>query len=483
MRGTARFALLTAATATVIATWATAPTAAVAGTPADTRVNTTAATVEVRGTLLVAQPDRPGSRPAYAVALPDGDLVPVRGALAGARSQSTFTGRLVLPDSVTASLSAQGKKVGAGATLGSTSRTGRSALRLVDHRSLTLRVSGTPTLTRTAQPVTPTAHRQYVAAITDKGALGEDDRGLLGHVRKVGAYWRHQANGAISSIDVPARVTRYKTSVSSKDCGLGDDFFRVLQEAASKFPGIDLSGGSDQLVLFVSPACSSGMVGEGTIGDSFVTGGALIVKAGKTIDGTYAHETGHNYGFEHANVRRSGSSMEYYGAYDVMGFALGGYNQLTALSTPFRVFQGITDAGEIRDVPLGDRSRTVQASVTIRPRSRDAGLRSVRVVDPDTGRVLYLDYRSGAGEDAGAFYAAHGVYLRSGHGPIHYASGVTINAARDGSGVDTFVVDAHGDTSLGAGSSWSDASGDLTVHVRKTRADGADVTVRFTPGR
>ena len=48
--------------------------------------------------------------------------------------------------------------------------------------------------------------------------------------------------------------------------------------------------------------------------------------------------------------------MEYYGAYDVMGFALGGYNQLTALSTPFRVFQGITDAGEIRDVPLGDRT-------------------------------------------------------------------------------------------------------------------------------
>ena len=76
--------------------------------------------------------------------------------------------------------------------------------------------------------------------------------------------------------------------MSSKDCGLGDDFFRVLQEAASKFPGIDLSGGSDQLVLFVSPACSSGMVGEGTIGDSFATGGALIVKAGKTIDGTYA---------------------------------------------------------------------------------------------------------------------------------------------------------------------------------------------------
>ena len=43
--------------------------------------------------------------------------------------------------------------------------------------------------------------------------------------------------------------------------------------------------------------------------------------------------------------------MEYYGIYDVMGFALASrFNQLTALSTPFRVFQGITDPGEIQDV-------------------------------------------------------------------------------------------------------------------------------------
>ena len=52
---------------------------------------------------------------------------------------------------------------------------------------------------------------------------------------------------------MPAKVTRYQTTLSTKDCGLGDDFFKVLQEAAAKFPGIDLSGGSDQLVLFVPP--------------------------------------------------------------------------------------------------------------------------------------------------------------------------------------------------------------------------------------
>ena len=176
---------------------------------ADIGTDTTAATVEVRGTLLVAQPDRPGSRPAYAVALPDGDIVPVA-ARSPAPAPSPRSPVASCSPSPSSSTGAQGKRWGRRHPRLDL-QAGRAALRLVDHRSQTLRVSGTPTLTRTAQPVTPTAHRQYVAAITNKGALGEDDRGLLGHVRKVGAYWRHQANGAISSIDVPAKVTRYQT--------------------------------------------------------------------------------------------------------------------------------------------------------------------------------------------------------------------------------------------------------------------------------
>jgi hypothetical protein len=498
MRGMRRFTLLNGALGVLTVMMAVMLTVmmAVAGPSADavesSSPETRAATVQVQGTLLVAQPDRPGSRPAYAVALADGDLVPVSGELEEARPLSHFTGRLTLPHSVVSALARRGTSVRPGLTLGATSVPGREALRLVDHRSLTLRVSGTPILTRAVTTktteaagtteTTPTAHRQFVAAIDNKGALGQNDQALLAHVRRVGSYWKGEANGAISRIDVPGRVTRYRSKVSTKDCGLGDDFFDVLQEAAAKFPGIDLSGGSDQLVLFVPPGCSSGgMVGEGTIGSSFASGGALIVKAGTTINGTYAHETGHNYGFNHADALDSGSSMEYYGAYDVMGFALAGYNQLTALSTPFRVFQGITDPGEIRDVDLGGRSRAVRATVTIRPRSRDAGLRSIRVVDPDTGKAMYLDYRSGTGDDAGAYYTARDRYLTSGHGHIRYAPGVTLNVTHDGSGDDTLVVDASGGTSLGAGSSWTDASGRVSIHVGALTAAGAKVTVRLAP--
>jgi hypothetical protein len=125
----------------------------------------------------------------------------------------------------------------------------------------------------------------------------------------------------------------------------------------------------------------------------------------------------------------------------------------------------------------------VHAALTIAPRSDDTGLRSVRVVDPATGEALYLDYRSGTGQDVGSFYAdtTHGYYLNSTKGAMHYAPGVTINAARGGSGVDTLVVDGSGHTSLGSGATWSNTSGSLRVHVSALSATGATVSVDFAP--
>jgi len=476
MRVTRRIGLLAAATGLLVtasSVGATVPAGAVE--PAG------ATTVQVEGTLLMAQPDGPGARPSYAVALADGDLVPVRGSLSDARPMSHVSARLALPASVLAGLAARGTSLHAGATLDGSSTTGRAALRLVDRRSLTLRLTGAPVLTDPEPTVTPTAHQQFVAALDNKGALGQDDTALLGHVSAVGSYWEGESNGAISSIGVPATVTHYDTAVTTTDCGLGNDFWSVVQEAEGKFPTLNLGAG-DQVVLFVPGACASGsIVGEGTVGSSFASGGALIVKAGTSIEGTYAHETGHNYGFNHANARSSGTSMEYYGIYDVMGFALPPpYNQLTALSTPYRVFQGVTDAGEIQDVDLGTKTVAVHATATIKPRSDGSGVRSVRVVDPDTGEKLYLDYRSGTGEDAGSAYLA-----QVSTGGLHYAPGVTLNAARTvngtPSGVDTLVVDDAGDTSLGAGATWTNASGSLSVHVSSLSAAGADVSVDFAP--
>jgi hypothetical protein len=161
-----------------------------------------------------------------------------------------------------------------------------------------------------------------------------------------------------------------------------------------------------------------------------------------------------------------------------MSLALPQYDQLTALSTPYRVAEGITDPGEIASLDLGTELSPVSKSWTIRPRSSDSGLRSVRVLDPDTGENLYLDYRCGCGEDAGAAYGG-GYTLDRGTHVFHFQPGVVITAAR-GFGVDDLSW-GDGTTSLTAGATWTNRSGNLTVHVRSL-GRGARVTVGFTPG-
>src|SRR4051812_31642855 len=195
MRVTRRIGLLTAVGGLLV-------TASTVGTttPAGAVETSGTTTVQVDGTLLMAQPDGPGVRPSYAVALADGDLVPVRGPLADARPMSHVTARLALPGSVLSGLAARGTSVRSGATLDAASTAGRQALRLVDRPSLTLRIWGTPDLTDPEPAVTPTAHQQFVAAIDNKGDLGQTDTQLRGHVTTVGSYWQGESNGAISSI-------------------------------------------------------------------------------------------------------------------------------------------------------------------------------------------------------------------------------------------------------------------------------------------
>jgi hypothetical protein len=465
--------LLTAALVAVasVAVASVGGTAAVVA-PADAVVGPPS--IRVHGRLLVVPSELPSGRARYGVALAGGDIVPVRGRFGpDVRSGAIFDGRLSVPTSVLTTLARRDESGTA------------AALRLADRRSLTLSVVGMPSVTAPtiSSAVTPTTHPQFVAALSNKGTLQTDPQ-LLAHVSTVGDYWTAESNGVISGITVPATVMHYNTTLKTADCGLGSDFFDVVQEAAEQFPTLDLSQpGPDQLVVFVPQSCpSGGIVGEGTVGQSFASGGALVVKAGDSIEGTYAHETGHNYGFEHANARYAGSSLEYYGVYDVMGFALPPpFNQLTALSTPYRVFQGVTDPGEIQDVSPGTGPDPVHVSTVIKPRSDDSGVRSVRIQNPDTGEHLYLDYRSGTGQDLAAFYTQTGLSLSSGRGPLYYAPGVTINAARSGSGVDTLVVDKQGDTSLGAGTSWRNASGDLRVTVTSLASSGADVSIDYAP--
>jgi hypothetical protein len=482
MQVTRRFAVLSTALGIAVTT-----ALAVNPAPAGAASQSGVVSVPVHGRLLVVPSETPDGHPSYGVALADGDIVPVRGSFdPSVRTGAVFDGRLALPTSITGAL----------ARRSAVADPQRAALRLVDRRSLTLAVVGTPSVTAVAPAVAPTTHRQFVAVVDNKGVVDQTDAQLLAHVTNVGTYWKGQANGAITGITVPATVKHFSDTTGSTACGLGAstaDFFSLVQEAKALFPTFDFSQNSpDQLVLFVPESCFTGpTVGRGTIGSSFASGGSLIAEASPSIEGVYAHETGHNYGFQHANARLSSTSMEYLGIYDVMGGALPPpFTMLTALSTPYRVFQGITDPGEIQDVALGALNQPVHATATIKPRSDATGLRSVSVVDPDTGERLYLDDRSGTGTDTGSFYAAgRGLLFDdpvAGNGTLGYAPGVVITAVRGSNGVDDLVLpaippDTTRPTSLKSGQTWTNGSGDLSIQVTSLDANGAVVSVDYTP--
>lgn len=103
-------------------------------------------------------------------------------------------------------------------------------------------------------------HREFVAAIDNHGSLGQSDGQLLGHVDTVGDYWKGEAGSAISGLVLPGSVQHFSSTSAADDCGLGTDFWGVVQEAEKLFPGIDPFGGSDELIVFVPPGCSSGSV-------------------------------------------------------------------------------------------------------------------------------------------------------------------------------------------------------------------------------
>jgi hypothetical protein len=213
MQATRRFAVLSTALATAVSTALALAPASAGAVPVPEL-----ASVHVHGRLVVAETDGVVSRTSYAVQLAGGDIVPVRGPFdASVRTGAVFDGRLALPASVASVAISRG-----------------AALRIVDRRSLSLSVIGTPSVTAVAPAATPVAHQQFVAAIDNKGALGQTDPTLLAHVSTVGGYWQAESNGAISGLGVPATVTHYNTAVATTDCGLGGDFFTLVQEAEQK---------------------------------------------------------------------------------------------------------------------------------------------------------------------------------------------------------------------------------------------------------
>ncbi len=436
--------------------------AGVVSTPAQADTSTSA-TTEIAGTLLVSTPEDE-STPAFAVQTYDGPLVEISGrGLSEADAGKGFRGTVAIPDSL-------------GAVQGT------AALRKAEvvHARLTVTrgtVSTAPALgpDGMAKKVKGTVHKWYVAAPSNLGAQGMTDADLMKQIKAVAAYWKSQANGRIANVVVPKKILRYSVAATTTDvgCGLaGNDFWPTVQEAAAQFPKANF-GGADQLIVLMPAGCAGeGLTGRAGMGSlSFAHGGFSILRTdARWFQQSLAHELGHNYGLDHSRLGPCDPvcTSDYGDLYSVMGGAVTGYSKPTALSSAYRVMQGITTKGEIKTLTFP--TKTTEYTVVLKGRGEATGTRGLIVpASSDGSGQIFLDFRSGTGVDAGTFYMSDA-------GRAKYQPGLVAEVINNTNGIA--LLPDNGAKATSEGQSRYLAGGKVTITV--TAQTTTTITLKIT---
>jgi putative cell wall-binding protein len=359
-------------------------------------------------------------------------------------------------------------------------------------------------------------HTIDVAVVLPAGYAGTTpfitDSAVSSLIAKTASYWETQTNQQLRSLVQPLATKRYSSSFgcSQRDAMWNEGAFQFGHSTLDYY----VSTAAHHLLIIVpGPAFAGGCTtaGYGSVGTgpdgtpNTANGGALWISSDGINDlDVVAHEFGHNLGLMHSNGHScpdpsvsegildpatggfsDGCSDDEYGdEYDVMGAAwsvvAGGvvYANVDppALNVTHKERLGVVDSGEVQDISLGSGVPSSSTTVTLASTGAASGRRAVRLTDPRTGQVYFVDFRGGGGEDSGALYETG---LMNWYGADIGVRVLTMRA--DGSSV---VLRSPGATADGhkeylrPGESLSTRSGGITVNVVSAVGGGnATITV------
>lgn len=361
-----------------------------------------------------------------------GGSVEITGPLAeGAVSGSEFVGTVAVPAEATDALNRAIETARSEAgTLTATEETATSLGEEVAAASAASDVALTVLDARITAPAvaaaqTMRAHTVDVAvlsAVNWGSSYSPSDANIADLVSTMSTYWKSQSGGQITSITKPLGVQRLTVP---DPCDIFDSWDRSTAAFGDPSGRIYVSGtGARHLVVLAPPECGQFVgLGLGSVGS--LHAGGVSWSAYDAVAGTetVTHEVGHNLGLGHSNVhycpgQRVESAPgtngcydeEYDDAYDVMGasFSYNGQSnaQIPALNVTHKARLGALSSSDLasvtRTVAFGSNSK----NYTLNPASATSGLRGLRVTDPATNEVYFVEYRSGTGIDAGALYAS-----------------------------------------------------------------------------
>ena len=360
-------------------------------------------------------------------------------------------------------------------------------------------------------------HTIDVAVVRPSGSSGsaaaiDTDAEVKTLVTNMGEYWKAQTNSLVASLTLNSAIKWYK---SGYECS---DLFQIWDEAATKFgqryAGDYVSTGSRHLLVLVPDDC--GGTGVGTVGSfaapvSVANGGAIWASlSGRNDVEIVAHEFGHNLGLRHSNIHFCPAATmtegllnastgafsdgcadrEYMDAYDVMGatvsVTVNGTRYTNARPTALNVTHkdrlGVLIGGEVQPVSLPAGTLTQETPANLASTGETSGLRALKLTDPRTGQIYFVDFRGGGRTDAGSLYETG--YL----GPYGTDIGVRVLTTR-AAGDSIVLLSPDADALdgrklyLNAGESLSTQSGGITVTVRGVSTSTASVTVRLNKTR